>query len=72
MNAIPVRKFYLRKNIDDSTAKLIANYVGQFGSAPGQIEHFRGEALLSVYSREDANLVKAEFGELIDAEVHCQ
>jgi hypothetical protein len=72
MNKTPVRKFYLRKNIDDNTASLLADYVGQFGSAPGRIERFRGESLLSVYSREDANLVKSEFGELIDAEVDCR
>jgi hypothetical protein len=63
-----LKKFYLRKNIDDERTQEIVSYVKEFGHGNVMVEHIRGEVVLYVYNRLDVALIKDQFGAIIDGE----
>jgi hypothetical protein len=63
-----VKKFYLNKHIEDQKVQAILRYLKDFGQGSGSAEREGSEAVLYVGDLRDAELVKSEFPELIDAQ----
>ncbi|ESR25434.1 hypothetical protein [Lutibaculum baratangense] len=65
----PAEKFYLRKNINNARVSEILQYMRDFGHGRTAVEHDRQEVILHVEDLRDAELLKANFRDLIDGEV---
>lgn len=66
------KKFYLKKHLSNQRVKEILRSIRVFGTGNAEIEHFRGEIILYVKDLGDAEIVKSEYRDLIDAEADVQ
>lgn len=66
----PVERLYLRKHLREEQVARVARYLDSHAASEHKVTRERGgETLVHLARRDDVELMKQAFGDLIDAEV---